>query len=310
MSLFTRNHHSTMTLLTGEQSGCSHNLQAHFNILIREVAQLLSEKEESYENIASYINSLPPNKIGGHYNYVIRHMVNSTALKDVYQFMAKLSMYMHFTDSRLLKEVAAHFASDFQPDFLRKVEAYEVDIADFCRNTTVASFVYNQQEEISEVPEYFTTLQVKKDINLNKWTLEDMKQLQKVLSQKLGRYLKPQVDECAMIFFKMEPGNAITWLIPLEIEPELMTSMSDAELRKFFASVGIMTVLMGGKCYSEDQTASQESDSNSGDGGELDKTLTPTNQRKSTEKEAQLEGEYVHPLQPHPLQPHPCADQL
>lgn len=89
-----------------------------------------------------------------------------------------------------------------------------------------------------------------------------------------------------MIFFKVDLGGSIciTWLIPEEIEPELMTAMSDPDVRKFFAQTNIRTVVVDGKpLYNEEQTSLHESDSNSEERGE---DVTPTPQRKKISTEA------------------------
>lgn len=266
-----------------------------YNDLIREVTQLLTEKEVSCTDMVSYIISLPPERIGEHYNVVMRQTADSSAHQHIYQFMTKLTAYMQFMDYRLLKEIVFHFAQGFRPGLLAKMDSYEVDIEEFCQNTTIASFICNWREVV-EVPEYFTTLQVKYNLDPNRCTLKDLKELQATLGQKLGLYQRPQQFECAMILSKvvneLVSSVSITWLIPTEVEPDLMAAMSNADVRKFFDLTGIRTVLIEGKlCYSENRTSSQESDSTSED-KEPEEDVTPTPTPIPTKKySSKSEGE-------------------
>lgn len=142
-------------------------LHTRYSDLIGEVTQLFSEKELSCNDIVKYIMSLPPERIGEHYNFVMPHIVDSTAHSRVYEFMQKLRMYMQFLDCRLLKKMITHFAKDLHPSLLKKMESYETDIEDFCQNTTITGFANNCQAE-ENVPEHFTTLQVKHSLDPNR----------------------------------------------------------------------------------------------------------------------------------------------
>lgn len=225
--------------------------------------------------MVAYITSLPTEQIGEYCNFVMRPMVDTTMHPHIYQFMLKLGPYMHFMDCRLLKEMVFHFAKDFRPGLLKKMESYECDIQEFCWKTTIATFAGVRHGE-EEVPKNFATLQVKHNLDPNRHTLKDLEELKKTLGQKLGCRLIPQLVECAMVFFKVELGGGtfITWLVPVEIIPDLMAAMLEPEIRKFFLSTGIVSAFIEGKpCYTQEQTSSQESDTNS---DEMGRNVTPT----------------------------------
>ena len=209
-------------------------------------------------------------------------MMDTTVYPNIYQLMQKLSTYMQFLDFRLLRELILHFARDFRPGLLKKMETYEGDVLDFCQNTAISTLSSIWQGEGVKVPEYFTTLQAKHNLDRTNSTLQDLKELQRNLGKKLGCCLKSQLNECAMILFKVElKGSFVTWLIPMEIIPDLMAAMMETDVRKFFVSAGIMSVFIEGKLtYRQDQTSSQESDSEGDD--DTGENSTPTPKRKSS----------------------------
>ena len=257
-------------------------LRSRHSDLIRDITQLLSEKKLPCNEMVSHITSLQPEQIGEHFHFVIPHMMDTTVYPNICQLMLKLSTYMQFLDFRLLRELILHFARDFRPGLLKKMETYEGDVLDFCRNTTIATLSSIWQGEGVKVPEYFTTLQAKHNLDRTNSTLQDLKELQRNLGKKLGcRFLSSQLDECAMILFKVElKGSYVTWLIPMEIVPDLMAAMMETDVRKFFISAGIVNVFIEGKLtYRQDQTSSQESDSE-GDDDDTGENSTPTPKRK------------------------------
>lgn len=256
-------------------------LRSRHSDIIRDFTQLLSENKLPCEDVVSYITSLPTEQIGEHCNFVMRHMVDMATHTHIYQFMLKLNTYMHFMDCRFLKEMVFHFARQYRPGLLKKMENYEVDIQEYCRKTTIATFssVWHGEEK---APEHFTTLQVKHNLDPNRHSLKDVEELQKALGQKLGCRVMSQLVECAMVFFKTELGGTfITWLIPVEITPDLIAVMMEPDIRKFFVSTGIVSAFIDGKrCYTQDQTSSQESDTNS---DEMGGNVTPTQNSKPLE---------------------------
>ena len=204
--------------------------------------------------------SLPPERIGEHYNFLMQHMVQMTTYPHIFQFMLKLNMYMQFMDYSLLKEIIVHFTKDSNPELLKKMERYEKDIESFCRSTTIAGFITNWTGE-EKVPEHFTTLQVKHKLDPNKCTLTDLEELRKKLGRKLGYCLKPRLIECAMIFLKVELGCVmVTWLVPVEILPHLMGAVMDEESRMFFAESGIEKVIIDKCVYYPDTASSHDED--------------------------------------------------
>lgn len=242
--------------------------QSRHSDLVREVKQLLLEKEVSCSDFVFHITSQPTESIGEQYSFILRCIKDLTNTDEI---MKKLSSHMHFTDCRLLKEIIFHFAKESHPGLLGKVEKYEADVEGYCRSTTVASFSGDWQgEEI--VPDFFTTLQVKINLNSNERNLEYLEVLRKTLGKELGRCLRQQLVECAMVLFKVvELGSvAITWLIPSEIVPELMTAMTEPAIRELFISLDVIEVLTDGECC---YTSSPDSDSNSFDSNVA--TLTP-----------------------------------
>ena len=257
-------------------------LRSRHSDLICDITQLLSEKKLPCNEMVAHITSLPPKQVGEHFHFVIPHMMDTTVYPNIYQLMQKLSTYMQFLDFRLLRELILHFSRDFRPGLLKKMETYEGDVLDFCQNTAISTLSSIWQGEGVKVPEYFTTLQAKHNLDRTNSTLQDLKELQRNLGKKLGCCLKSQLNECAMILFKVElKGSFVTWLIPMEIIPDLMAAMMKTDVRKFFISVGIVSVFIEGKLtYRQDQTSSQESDSESED--DTGENLTSTPKRKSS----------------------------
>ena len=238
-------------------------LKNQYDDLVLDVTRFLSDI--ACNDVISFIMSLPAELVGEQYNIVLKRTVDIAASD---QLMRKLSLYMHFMEIRLLKELVFHYAKEL----VGRVERYEADVGDYCKTTTVASFSKIMQQDREDVPEFFTTIEVKSTRDPNKVHLNDMEKLRRALGEKLGQCSRSTLAECAMIFFKVELSSAsvtITWLIPSDIAPNLMAVMTEPTIGELFVSMGVIEAAIEGERYYNNLTSSIESSC------EADRTPTP-----------------------------------
>ena len=151
----------------------------------------------------------------------MKNLVRMKSFMNIFQFMLELRMYVRFLgDCNLLKEIAIKFTNH---SLLQKIESYKAEIINFCRITSIASFVSCWQDrEPGKIPHNFTEMLVIQELDPNECTLNDLEEYRKKLGRQLGQQLTPCLIECAMMLLKVELGSVcVTWLIPTEIVPEL-----------------------------------------------------------------------------------------
>ena len=145
----------------------------------------------------------------------MKNLVRMKSFMNIFQFMLELRMYVRFLgDCNLLKEIASN------SQVTQKIESYEAEIVNFCRITSIASFVSCWQDrESGKIRHNFIEMQ---ELDPNECALNDLEEYRKKLGRQLGQQLTPRLIECAIMFLKVELGSVcVTWLIPTEIVPEM-----------------------------------------------------------------------------------------
>ena len=204
------------------------DLQRRFENLVNEITEVLSEKEMECMHIINHLLDTPPENIGEHFTVVFKNMMEIPSNVTINEFMNELNKYMQFLDYRLLKEMVSLFASDHHLDLLNKVKNYEMDVVSLCQTIPISSLAeshYLLCSNSEDVPDNFTPMQVRYKFDLDECTLDDLRKMQKKLSEQLGIGFTPAYIQNAMILFKVELAKDcqhITWIIPKEIAPHLM----------------------------------------------------------------------------------------
>jgi hypothetical protein len=234
------------------------DLRSRHDTLVHDVKQLIHANEVAFEDVISHIMSLPTERIGEQYNYVLKHSEET----EIDHFM---STYMHFMDIRLLKELVAQYARrETHCGLVERMKEYEMAIGDYCQHTTVRSFTLDLHGE-EKVPKFFTTLEVKCNLDSDKSSIKELGNLQRKLGKGIGLCLRPQMTECAMVLHKVVLTSfSVTWLIPTDVEPDLLAALTEPQVKTLLETIDVNEVVIGGESrYKFPSLEIEDSNSNS-----------------------------------------------
>lgn len=209
------------------------DLQSRFDDLLSEFILLLSERRQEPKEMIERLLRIPPDEIGEHFTVLFKSITSSDISLD--DFTSQLKKYMQFFNYKLFKEMAVMLASYSDSNLLAKVKEYEKDAVSFCKATSVsilAKFIKCGKDET-----IFTPMHVCYEKDPDHCTLMDLDDLRQKLGKQLGSGLAHAYSASAMFLFKVEIATGcqyITWLVPNEVAPHLMTAKDELSNRKFF----------------------------------------------------------------------------
>ncbi len=253
------------------------NFKSRFNSLFFELTQVMVRKKVDCAYVIQTLHGCPTEQIGEHFKFLLNMMAESIeTFRHIEQLNQYLKQYLWFCDYKIVREMISKFANDRSAGLMEKVYAYESEIEEFSQTTSIAVLSRSgYHEDDKEVPEHYTEMQVKHELDPERCTLKDLEDFQKRLGQKLCASMRQDYATCAMIFFKLEVDlGEVTWLIPEILVPNLMAATIEQKNRKFFKEQKILSISIAGKPYFK-HDANSGSDTSEDIGSEVGEQSPP-----------------------------------